>query len=58
MSHVSAPPPSLEKLVWLWPVAGCTLLLPLDLPITTTLANQGATLVTNYTSATYVVDTY
>ena len=57
-SHVSAPPPFLEKLAWLWPAVGCMLLLPLGLPITITLVNQGATLVTNYTLATYVVDTY
>lgn len=58
MSHGSAPPPFLEKLAWLWPAVGCTLPLPLDLPTMTTLVNQGATLVTNYTSATYVADTY
>jgi hypothetical protein len=54
MSHVSVPPRSLARSVWLWPAAGCTLHLPLALPIMTTLANPVATLVINYMSATYV----
>ena len=41
--------------VWPWPAVDCTLPLPLDPPIMTTLVNPAVTLVTNYTSATYVV---
>lgn len=45
----------LERSVWLWPAAGYMLHLLLDLLIMTTLANPVATLVTNYTSVTWVV---
>ena len=48
----------LERSVWPWPAAGCTLLLPLDLLIMTTLANLVVILVTNYMSATYVINAF
>ena len=56
MSHVSVLLPFPARSVWLWPAAACMLPLPLGLPITTTLANPAATLVTNYMSATYVIN--
>lgn len=57
MSHVLVQLPFPEKSVWLWPAAGYMLPLLLGLPIMTTLANPVATLVTNYTSAMYMVNT-
>ena len=56
MSPVSAQLRFLARLAWPWLAAGCTLHLPHDLLTMTTLVNQVATLVTNYTSATYVIN--
>lgn len=56
MNHVSVPLLFPEKLVWPWPAEGYMLRLPPDLLTTTTLANPAPTLVTNYTSAMYVIN--
>ena len=55
MNHVSAPLPSLGRLEWPWLAVGCMLHLPLDLPITITLAKRAVTLVTSCMLATCVV---
>lgn len=55
MSHVSVLLPSLERLVWPWLAADYMLHLPLDHPITITLARLVATLGTSCMSATCVV---